>query len=51
LVQCGVPLNTMRDRLGFSSIAMTLRDGISRRRREAVAKLNDRPHAACTAGI
>src|ERR1700738_5667320 len=50
LVQVGVPLNTVRDLLGHSSIAMTLRYAhlAPDQRREAVAKLNDKPIFALT---
>src|SRR3989440_4862874 len=45
LVQRGVPLNTVRDLLGHSSIAMTLRYAhlAPDQRRESVDKLNERP--------
>ena len=45
LVQRGVPLNTVRDLLGHSSVAMSLRYAhlAPDQRREAVAKLNSRP--------
>ena len=50
LVQHGVPLNTVRDLLGHSSIAMSLRYAhlAPDRRREAVAMLNQRPILALT---
>jgi integrase len=50
LVQRGVPLNTVRDLLGHSSIAMSLRYAhlAPDQRREAVAKLNDKPLLALT---
>ena len=50
LVQVGVPLNTVRDLLGHSSIAMSLRYAhlAPDQRREAVAKLNERPILALT---
>jgi integrase len=50
LVQVGVPLNTVRDLLGHSSIAMSLRYAhlAPDQRREAVAKLNEKPIFALT---
>ncbi len=50
LVQHGVPLNTVRDLLGHSSIAMSLRYAhlAPDQRREAVAKLNEKPLLALT---
>lgn len=50
LVQRGVPLNTVRDLLGHSSIAMSLRYAhlAPDQRREAVAKLTERPLLALT---
>ena len=50
LVQHGVPLNTVRDLLGHSSIAMSLRYAhlAPDQRREAVAMLNQRPILALT---
>ena len=50
LVQLGVPLNTVRDLLGHSSVAMSLRYAhlAPDQRREAVAKLNDKPILALT---
>jgi hypothetical protein len=50
LVQRGVPLNTVRDLLGHSSIAMSLRYAhlAPDQRQEAVAKLNERPILALT---
>ena len=50
LVQHGVPLNTVRDLLGHSSIAMSLRYAhlAPDQRREAVAKLNQKPILALT---
>jgi len=45
LVQQGVPLNTVRDLLGHGSVGMSLRYAhlAPDQRREAVAKLNQRP--------
>jgi integrase len=45
LVQQGVPLNTVRDLLGHSSVGMSLRYAhlAPDQRREAVAKLNEKP--------
>ena len=45
LVQEGVPLNTVRDLLGHSTVGMSLRYAhlAPDQRREAVAKLNERP--------
>jgi integrase len=50
LVQAGVPLNTVRDLLGHSSVAMSLRYAhlAPDQRREAVAKLNQKPILALT---
>jgi integrase len=50
LVQCGVLLNTVRDLLGHSSVAMSLRYAhlAPDQRREAVAKLNEKPVLALT---
>jgi integrase len=50
LVQVGVPLNTVRDLLGHSSVAMSLRYAhlAPDQRREAVAKLNEKPLLALT---
>jgi integrase len=50
LVQRGVPLNTVRDLLGHSSIAMSLRYAhlAPDQRREAVSKLNQKPVLALT---
>jgi integrase len=50
LVQNGVPLNTVRDLLGHGSVGMSLRYAhlAPDQRREAVAKLNDRPLLALT---
>jgi integrase len=50
LVQAGVPLNTVRDLLGHSSVAMSLRYAYLApdQRREAVAKLNEKPLLALT---
>lgn len=50
LVQLGVPLNTVRDLLGHSSVAMSLRYAhlAPDQRREAVAKLNEKPILALT---
>ena len=50
LVQKGVPLNTVRDLLGHSSVAMSLRYAhlAPDQRREAVARLNEKPRLALT---
>jgi integrase len=50
LVQVGVPLNTVRDLLDHSSVAMSLRYAhlAPDQRREAVGKLNERPLLALT---
>lgn len=50
LVQLGVPLNTVRDLLGHSSVAMSLRYAhlAPDQRREAVAMLNQKPILALT---
>jgi integrase len=50
LVQRGVPLNTVRDLLGQSTVQMSLRDAhlAPDQRREAIAKLNERPVLALT---
>ncbi len=50
LVQRGVPLNTGRDLLGHSSVGMSLRYAhlAPDQRREAVAKLNEKPILALT---
>ena len=52
LVQHGVPLNTVRDLLGHSSVGMSLRYAhlAPDQRREAVAKLNEKPLLALTVG-
>ncbi len=49
-MQAGVPLNTVRDLLGHSSVAMSLRYAhlAPDQRREAVAKLNQKPLLALT---
>lgn len=49
-MQLGVPLNTVRDLLGHSSVAMSLRYAhlAPDQRREAVAKLNEKPILALT---
>jgi hypothetical protein len=50
LVQAGVPLNTVRDLLGHSSVAMSLRYAhlAPDQRRDAVAKLGKRPLSTAT---
>jgi integrase len=50
LVQRGVPLNTVRDLLGHSSVQMSLRYAhlAPDQRREAVTKLNEKPLLALT---
>ena len=50
LVQRGVPLNTVRDLLGHSTVQMSLRYAhlAPDRRREAVDKLNEKPILALT---
>jgi integrase len=50
LVQQGVPLNTVRDLLGHGSVGMSLRYAhlAPDQRREAVAKLNERPLLSLT---
>jgi hypothetical protein len=50
MVQHGVPLNTVRDLLGHSSVAMSLRYAhlAPDQRKQAVAKLNDKPLLALT---
>ena len=50
LVQQGVPLNTVRDLLGHGSVGMSLCYAhlAPDQRREAVAKLNERPLVALT---
>jgi integrase len=50
LVQLGVPLNTVRDLLGHSSVAMSLRYAhlAPDQRREAVAKIDEKPLLALT---
>jgi hypothetical protein len=50
LVQRGVPVNTVRDLLGHSSVAMSLRYAhlAPDQRREAVAKLDEKPLLALT---
>jgi hypothetical protein len=49
-VQRGVPLNTVRDLLGHSTVQMSLRYAhlAPDQRREAVAKLNEKPILALT---
>ncbi|MGH9447146.1 MAG: tyrosine-type recombinase/integrase [Terriglobia bacterium] len=53
LVQQGVPLNTVRDLLGHSSVGMSLRYAhlAPDQRREAVAKLNERPLLALASAL
>ena len=50
LVQHGVPLNTVRDLLGHSTVDMSLRYAhfAPDQRRDAVAKLNERPLLSLT---
>jgi integrase len=50
LVQRDVPLNTVLDLLGHSTVQMSLRDAhlAPDQRREAVAKLNEKPILALT---
>jgi integrase len=53
LVQHGVPLNTVRDLLGHSSVGMSLRYAhlAPDQRREAVAKLNEKPILALSMSL
>jgi integrase len=53
LVQRGVPLNTVRDLLGHSTVQMSLRYAhlAPDQRREAVSKLNEKPILALTLRI